>query len=645
MVASGPQRAPGMPASAVATSLPLLQGPIMSMSLHAAVFVANSARTCRRWIALLLLLALGLGVARAQSITLSSPSAGQNFVNQSTITFAGTSTSGVSSCRRVSVAMVIDGAERNCSAVASGVKSYSCTAVLGVGSHTARARQTISDVLCGLGRVFHNESGNISFTITRAAAVSVAINAPAPGSQLGQNTVTASATASTGTLGGPQNGEKLRLALLLDGVQVASAEGNGTTLPVSAPLLLEGGKHTLVAKAQYLDRNNAQLAQADSSSGFTIVPANTSLLVIGHGPSPELNFERGVLRYDGRSGSYIGYFGAACHALDLGYGPDGRLYILDTSSTDDVCVAPYSVRRFDGRTGAFNEIDDEHANYVQYGRELKAPASMTFGPDGSLYIADNASGDANGAIYRYQGPYGADPGELIDTFVTPAESRFRHTARIRFGPDGALYLADIDGNAILRYGGPASAEPGHFIDTFIAAGSGRLRRPGDFLFRADGRLYVASGGKILRYAGPTQAAPGSFLGDFSTLSGNLSNLAMGPRDALFASGTGSDIQRGAFRFDGATGRSEGLFAQVRPGQSAPVGALLFSSIPMPLASLGDFNGDGCVDRRDLDELMAHILGGVTTHPVSDLNGDGIIDAADARKLTALFTRAGGAPCH
>ncbi|HEU4819424.1 dockerin type I domain-containing protein [Janthinobacterium sp.] len=617
----------------------------MSMSLPAAVLTAACARACRRCLALLLLLALGLGVARAQSVTLNSPSAGQNFVNQSTITFAGTSTSGTASCRRVSVAMVIDGAEQNCAALASGVRSYSCTAALGIGGHTARAHQTINDVLCGTGRVFHNYSGDVSFTITRAAAVSVAINTPAPGSQLGQNSVTASATASTGTLGGLQNGEKLRLSLLLDGVQVSSVEGNGTTLPVSAPLLLEGGKHTLVAKAQYLDRDNAQLAQADSSAAFTIVPVNTSLLLIGHGPSPELNFERSVLRYDGKSGSFIGYFGAACHALDLSYGPDGRLYILDApSNTFGRCEAPYPVRRFDGRTGTFDEIDDEHANYVQYGQELKIPASMAFGPDGNLYIADDSFTEENGAIYRYQGPYAPNPGELIDTFVTPAESHFRRGGKIHFGPDGALYLASPDTNEILRYAGPASAEPGRYMGTFVAPGSGGLQSPSDFLFRADGMLYVASVGKVLRYAGPAQASPGAFLGEFGTVPAALAGIATGPRDALYASGDGQGSD-GVWRINGASGKSEGLFAHVEPGQHGTVGPLLFSSIPLAAASLGDFNGDGCVDRSDLDELMAHILGGVTEHTVADLNGDGYINVADARKLTALFSRPGGAPCR
>ncbi|MEG0882673.1 MAG: dockerin type I domain-containing protein [Janthinobacterium sp.] len=617
----------------------------MSMSLRAAVPTAAGVRACRRWLALLLLLALGLGVARAQGVTLSSPSAGQNFVNQGTITFAGTSTSGTASCRRVSVAMVIDGAEQNCAALASGVRSYSCTAALGIGGHTARAHQTINDVLCGTGRVFHNYSGDVSFTITRAAAVSVAINTPAPGSQLGQNNVTASATASTGTLGGLQNGEKLRLSLLLDGVQVSSVEGTSIALPLSAPLLLEGGKHTLVAKAQYLNRDNAQLAQADSSAAFTIVPVNTSLLLIGHGPSPELNFERSVLRYDGKSGSFIGYFGAACHALDLSYGPDGRLYILDAPSfLGGRCDAPYPVRRFDGRTGAFNDIDDEHANYVQDGQQLQNRASMTFGPDGNLYIADDGFSDENGAIYRYQGPYGPDPGERIDTFVTQAESHFRRAGKIHFGPDGALYLASPDSNAIVRYTGPASAEPGRYMGTFVAPGSGGLQGPIDFLFRDDGMLYVASGGKVLRYAGPTQASPGSFLGEFGTVPAALAGLAMGPRDALYASGDGQGSD-GVWRINGASGKSEGLFAHVEPGQHLTVGPLLFSSIPLAAASLGDFNGDGCVDRSDLDELMAHILGGVTAHPVADLNGDGDINVADARKLTALFTRPAGAPCR
>lgn len=63
----------------------------------------------------------------------------------------------------------------------------------------------------------------------------------------------------------------------------------------------------------------------------------------------------------------------------------------------------------------------------------------------------------------------------------------------------------------------------------------------------------------------------------------------------------------------------------------------------------DFTGDGCIDRSDLALLLAVVRGqafaGAALAARLDLNGDTNIDIADARKLTTLFSRPLGAPCH
>jgi hypothetical protein len=63
---------------------------------------------------------------------------------------------------------------------------------------------------------------------------------------------------------------------------------------------------------------------------------------------------------------------------------------------------------------------------------------------------------------------------------------------------------------------------------------------------------------------------------------------------------------------------------------------------------GDFTGEGCVDRRDLDLLMLVVRGqataGAPLAPRLDLNGDGRVDVGDARKLATIFSRPLGAPC-
>jgi hypothetical protein len=58
---------------------------------------------------------------------------------------------------------------------------------------------------------------------------------------------------------------------------------------------------------------------------------------------------------------------------------------------------------------------------------------------------------------------------------------------------------------------------------------------------------------------------------------------------------------------------------------------------------GDLNGDCCVDRSDLDILMARVRAR-STDLTYDLNGDGKLDIADARTLVLRFTNPGGAPC-
>ena len=61
-------------------------------------------------------------------------------------------------------------------------------------------------------------------------------------------------------------------------------------------------------------------------------------------------------------------------------------------------------------------------------------------------------------------------------------------------------------------------------------------------------------------------------------------------------------------------------------------------------SLGDFNGDGCIDQSDLTAIVA-VISGVGSKPlVYDLNGDGKVNIVDSRKLVTLFTNPKGAAC-
>jgi DNA-binding beta-propeller fold protein YncE len=362
------------------------------------------------------------------------------------------------------------------------------------------------------------------------------------------------------------------------------------------------------------------------------------LLVIGHGPAGP-GFQQAPLRYDGQAGAYVGRFGAACNARDMAYGPDGRLYVLDDDSAAfGVCDAQNLVSRMDGITGVFDPVADEHANYIPSGSLAGVRAEgMTFGPDGNLYVAIAGLGTgAPGGVVRFQGPLGAHPGAPIGPFVALGSGGLKDPTRLRFGPDGALYVANAFDSSVLRYDGRTGA----FIDRFVTAGHGGLHFPSDLAFGSDGDLFVAGelSRNVIRYAGPASASAGQLIGTFARTTGSPTGLAFGPGGDLFV----SETPLGVFRYDRASGAAKGQFAGVRSLASG-VGPLLFSSTPAAPATLGDFDASNCVDTADLAVLMDAIRRGVRDARF-DLTGDGVVNVQDARKLTLLFTNAAGAPC-
>jgi DNA-binding beta-propeller fold protein YncE len=201
---------------------------------------------------------------------------------------------------------------------------------------------------------------------------------------------------------------------------------------------------------------------------------------------------KAVLRYDGDTGSFLDEFvhsGEVPQPTGIIFGPDGNLYVGDQ-------VGPRNGRitRFDGATGAY--LDD----FVPGGSGLGHPLALTFGPSErgpdhlDLYVAE----EKFGRILRYDGATGA----FLGAFVSGASVGLGTPAGLTFGPDGTLYVADggFFGStpAVLRFQGPAGPTPGAFIDAFVPAGSGGLLQPFGVLFgpdhNGDGQqdLYVTS---------------------------------------------------------------------------------------------------------------------------------------------------------
>src|SRR6266404_4837313 len=172
----------------------------------------------------------------------------------------------------------------------------------------------------------------------------------------------------------------------------------------------------------------------------------------------------------------------------LAFGPDGLLYVANDTTQPAYGGVPGNILRFDGSTGDFVGV------FVPSGSGgLSYANDLHFGPDGNLYV-DNSSGAGkdHGKILRYDATTG-DPlpsaGKDGANFITPNDGGLVWANGFAFGPDGMLYVAnDFTPNGpsnILRFDGTT----GNFVDVFVSGGLGFVD---GILWGPDGNLYVTS---------------------------------------------------------------------------------------------------------------------------------------------------------
>jgi serine/threonine protein kinase, bacterial len=230
----------------------------------------------------------------------------------------------------------------------------------------------------------------------------------------------------------------------------------------------------------------------DAATGAAILPDIQLLGVTGlaTGPGGDLfavstNLPQ-VYRYNSTTGALTGAnpfvtYNGVIYANDvhgpegMAIAPNGNLYIADVTDSNvhefdtagNSVTSLTSVELAQPTDVAFDSSGDLYVADSDFGTVLKSiggtqpftelfpsqtggliiPQSLTFGPDGKLYVLD-ASNSGGPAVRRYTAA-GADDG----TFISYATVDFQPND-IAFGPDGKLYVSGIDLDFNLRPGAP-----------------------------------------------------------------------------------------------------------------------------------------------------------------------------------------------
>ena len=154
-----------------------------------------------------------------------------------------------------------------------------------------------------------------------------------------------------------------------------------------------------------------------------------------------------VLRYDGKSGAFLGAFvsagsGGLDSPGDLAFHPNGDLYVTSLGNGQ--------ILRYDGATGAFLDV-------VAGG--MNNPLGLTIAGDGSLYVANQFENE----ILRY------DDASGLTVFVSAGSGGLDRPRHAVFGPDSNgdgtddLYVASQGSGQVLRYDGLTGAPFGSLV--------------------------------------------------------------------------------------------------------------------------------------------------------------------------------------
>jgi DNA-binding beta-propeller fold protein YncE len=195
----------------------------------------------------------------------------------------------------------------------------------------------------------------------------------------------------------------------------------------------------------------------------------------------------------------------------MAIGPNGNLYVADQANS--------VVDEFNGSTGAFI------SQFIPQGSgaaALSTPSGVTFDASGNLYVANFGAGGQS-YVNEYNGTTGAFISQFIPAGYPGSFGGLDYPGGLVFH-GGNLYIADSSNGSIDEF-----SSTGAYIQQLALPGVD-IDDPEDLTFGPDGNIYVAD---VTLSEVVVFAASGNFLGSFS---GNLDDpigLAFGTNGELY----------------------------------------------------------------------------------------------------------------
>jgi len=217
----------------------------------------------------------------------------------------------------------------------------------------------------------------------------------------------------------------------------------------------------------------------DSPQGITVGPDGNVYV------SSAVNDK--VLKYDGRTGAFLGAFvdgGRLDRPWYLTFGPDGNLYVSSSATNQVLC--------YDGTSGAFVRVAAQDFF-------LGAPDGISFAADGTMLVSKFPALDSR--VMRFNPQTGAFIENVVD------EPGLSGALEHRLSPDGTrIFVSSFGSNQVREY----DVATGAFVRNFINGAP--MNGPVGQLVAPDGTLLVSSwnNSSIFRYDAQTGALLGTF---------------------------------------------------------------------------------------------------------------------------------------